>query len=69
MAAQSRPAFLDAVELGGRIYILPEGAFGERGMPWTQTDLHFRANLVLEASGRVIKNREGPTCGQGCQIT
>ena len=59
--------WLEAVEVLGRIYLLPVGTLAG----WDRnsvTQLHYRANIVLDAEGRVLKHRTGSACGSTCQL-
>ena len=59
---------LEAVEMHGRIYILPEGAAKMRpAPPATGLWLFHHADIVIGDHGRILKNRTGNVCGLTCQ--
>lgn len=51
---------LDAVEIGGEIYILPRGslyAAGQGVARWSQSALRSMANIIIGEGGGILKNR------------
>jgi len=59
---------LYAVELHGRIYILPKEVVEQRpAPPETGLWLHRHADIVIGDNGRILKHRTAATCTLACQ--